>query len=102
MLRVGIERIGIIAETGDGHAVLAYQIADVLRAIIVESRDVNMGDARIATIGVTGRPAHELHAVKAFARSERQNVCQHEIAQDGADKAELHDAFLPQRPTNIE
>jgi hypothetical protein len=76
MFRVGIERVRVIAQAGDGHAVLAQQFAHAAGVVVAEARHVEMGDAGVAAVGAAGRPAHQFHAGEALVMREGQHLFQ--------------------------
>ena len=93
MSGIGIERIGVVAETGDANAKLANQLADPARALVVELSDVNVRYASIAPVGTTRRPAHQLHAIETFVPGEGEDLLQTKVAEDGTLECPWHAAL---------
>ncbi len=92
LVGVGVERVGIIAQSGDGQRELGQQAANPARFLVGEMADIDVGDAGIAAVGLAGRPAHQLHAGEPFSGREGQDFFQAQISEDGADESQLHDA----------
>ena len=84
------EGIRIVAQAGDGHARLPCQLADSAEAFLGEVCDIEMADAGVAAVRASGRPAHQLDAGEALVAGHVHHLFQGQIAQDGADKTELH------------
>ena len=70
MVRIGMERIGIIAEPGDRHAGPIYQLQHARRLIVIDLGYVQMTDPGVAPIGFARRPAHQLNAGEPFVGGE--------------------------------
>jgi hypothetical protein len=60
----GRQRVGIIAQSRDGEAILFYQGVDPAGLAIIQSGDVNVSDTGITALRLTRRPAHQLYTVK--------------------------------------
>src|SRR5262249_18836978 len=90
MRRIGMQRIGIVAEPGDLHAGLADEPAHARDDVVIDVGDVDVRDARVAPISAARRPAHHLNAAETLAGGEGEDLVEGEIGQDGADEAELH------------
>ena len=87
---IGMQRIGIIAESGNLHAGLVHEAAHLGDQSSLTLRDIEMGDAGIAPIGAAGRPAHQLDASEALVGGKGKDFFEGQIGQNGADEAELH------------
>src|SRR5207253_3155101 len=87
---VRVQRIRIIAQAGDGNAVLADQVADMAYPVFVQLGHIDMGHARIPAIGGAGRPAHYLDAAKPLVRGESEHVVEIQVEKEGTDESELH------------
>ena len=92
---VGVERVGVITESGDGDAVDAHQVADMGRLLGREVGHVDVGHARIPAIGAAGRPAHQLDAAELLVGREGEDLFESQFRQDGTDEAELHGRTFP-------
>ncbi len=76
VLRVGVERVRIIAQAGDGHAVPLRQVAHPAGVVVAEVRHVQVRHAGVAAVGPARRPAHQLHAGEALVAREAENLFQ--------------------------
>ena len=76
MFRIGIQWIGVIAESGNGDAVLLDERTNLLGPVIIEPGDIEVANAGVAAIGVARRPAHYFDAAKAFRGGKFENVGQ--------------------------
>src|SRR4029077_2118166 len=63
---VGVQRVGVEAEPGDGDAVFLDQVADAGGVGVGEARDVHVADTGVTPVGGAGRPAHQLDAAEAL------------------------------------
>ena len=91
VFRIGVERVGIIAEAGDGDAALRNQLADGRGPFVRQIAHIDVADAGIAAIRTARRPAHELDAAKPFVRREGHDLFQRQIAENGTDETKLHE-----------
>src|ERR1017187_2574772 len=85
-----MQRIGIVAESGNLHAGLLHEASDSGDQLISDIGDIQMGDAGITPIGAARRPAHQLNASESLLGREGEDFLKVQIGQDGADEAELH------------
>src|SRR5208282_355481 len=87
---IGVERVGIVAQSGDRYAVLADQVSDAPRLFVARLGDVDVGNTGVAALGGAGRPAHELDASEALVAGEGEYIFEAEFGEDGTDETELH------------
>ncbi len=91
MVRIGIERIGIISQSGDGDSMFANQFLNAACFLIAEIGHVDVSDAGVTAIGAALGPTHRLDAGKTLVGREFQNFLKAKLAQNRADKTELHE-----------
>ena len=94
MLLVGIQRIGIVAESRDGDTVLFQKCVDACDFLVAEVRNVQVRHAGITAIRLSGWPAHQLDTGESLVRGEGKHFLQRQVAEDGADESQVHDASL--------
>jgi len=87
LVRVGRERVGVVAQRRDGDAGALDEGAHPRGRVLVEPGDVDMGDAGVPPLGPSLGPAHHLHAVEAVVGRGLENLFEREIRQDSAHKA---------------
>ena len=93
--RVWIERIGVVAEPADRHAV---PVAGGPHRRGLGGREVghvDVGDAGVLPLRGPDRPAHQLDAGEALGRREREHVVEGQFGKDRGDESELHGDHLP-------
>ena len=76
MIGIGIERIGIVSQSGYLDAVTIHQILHLAAAFLGEIRHVEVTDAGISPIGAAGRPAHQFDAGEPFLLCKCQHLLQ--------------------------
>ena len=91
VIRIGIQRVRIIAEPRDRNFVDAHQIAKIVGFFLREIRNVDVANARISAIRSAWRPAHQFDASEPFLGGESQDFFQRKIAENRTDETELHD-----------
>jgi len=89
-VRVGRERVGIIAQAADGHAGCRCRFVDTPGIGLAEACRVEVGDTGVPARGFPLGPAHQLDTVVARFRREGQNVFQREIRKDGTYESQFH------------
>ena len=57
----------------------------------VEAANVDVGNPRIAAIGLARRPTHQLHTRVSGSFAQGEYFFQRKVGDDGAHKTELHD-----------
>src|SRR5437588_2523608 len=92
---IGVQRIRIITQAGDGEIILLHEVANSTDLILIEPGNVHVRDTGIATIGLAGRPAHEFDTSKPFLRRKGKHFIERQIREDCTDKTELHGIYSP-------
>ena len=90
LLGIGVERVRIVAQRGDGDSILLDQVANLLNPIVIETRHIDVAYAGIAPVGVPRWPAHQLDAAKFLRGGELEHFSEGQVVKNGADKAQLH------------
>ena len=89
--RVRVERVRVVAEAGDRHAVDLRPASRTRSACVVrEVRHVQVVTPAYRRLGLARRPAHQFDAGEPLVGGERQDLFQRQVGQDGADETELH------------
>src|SRR5262249_52364440 len=90
MIRVAVERVGIIAKAGNRHAVLPDQVPQLLGRVVGEIRHIQVAHACVSPARLARRPAHQLDAAEPFLGGKRQHFIQRQITENGRDESQLH------------
>ena len=85
------ERVRVIAESADRHAVLGDRLVNLFRFGGAEVADIHMRDAGIPPLGFADRPAAEFDSVVALGLRDLADFIEREFGQDRTDESELHE-----------
>ena len=81
-VRIVRERVGVIAQRRNVHAVLFAQPANVVGLGLREIGDIDVAHAAVRPVLLRFRPAHHLDALVAFAAGECENFFKRQIAKN--------------------
>ena len=85
------ERVGVVTERRNLHAMLFAQAANVVGLRLREAGHVDVADAAVRPIHLGARPAHDFDALVTFAGGEGEDFFERKVTKNGADKTKLHE-----------
>jgi len=91
---IGRQRIGVVSQSGDGHAGQSHELTNFAGLFRAEVAGVHVRHARVTPLGLAPRPAHQLDARKALGRCEPHDLVQAEVRQNGTHETQLHGVVL--------
>ena len=89
-LLIGVHGVGIVAQRGDGHALILGVLLVIQELIVVAGVQVDMGDTGVAAHSLTHRPAADLCTLKAHLGTVVDDLLKSVIGENGRVKTEFH------------